>query len=81
MRFHAFLAADFSFLMVGFQDVGEGDLEGCGRLSIHDGLLDVAWFTSWVVRWLGMNASGVVVGESTSALGERRVCVEVVGFV
>ncbi len=20
------------------------DVEGCGRLSVHDGLLDVAWF-------------------------------------
>ncbi len=33
---------------------------------------------SWVVRWRGMNASGVVVGESRSALGDRKVCVEVV---
>jgi hypothetical protein len=29
-------------------------------------------------RWVGMNVSGVVVGESTSALGDRMVCVEVV---
>ena len=34
---------------------------------------------SWVVRWRGMNVSWVaVVGESASALGDRRVCVEVV---
>jgi hypothetical protein len=33
---------------------------------------------SWMVRWWGMNASLVVVGESVSALGDRRVCVEVV---
>jgi hypothetical protein len=32
----------------------------------------------WFVGWRGMNVSGVVVGESTSALGDRRVCVEVV---
>jgi hypothetical protein len=32
-------------LMVGCKDVGEVDVEGCGRLSVHDGLLeDVAWF-------------------------------------
>ena len=31
----------------------------------------------WFVGWRGMNVSGVVVGESTSALGDRRVCVEV----
>ncbi len=50
------------------------DVEGCGRLSVHDGLLDVAWF-----RWRGMNVSWVVVvGESASALGDRRVCVVVV---
>jgi hypothetical protein len=34
--------------------------------------------TSWVVSWWGTNVSGFVVGESTSALGDRRVCVEVV---
>ncbi len=37
--------------------------------------------TRWVVRWRGMNVSGVVVGESTSVLGGRRVCGEVVWFV
>jgi hypothetical protein len=31
-------------LMAGCKDVGEVDLEGCGRLSVHDGLLDVAMF-------------------------------------
>ncbi len=31
-------------------------------------------FTSCVVRWRGMTVSGVVVGESTSALGDGRVC-------
>jgi hypothetical protein len=30
-------------LMVGCKDVGEVDVEGCGRLNVHDGLLDVAW--------------------------------------
>jgi hypothetical protein len=37
---------------------------------------------SWVVRWRGINVSFVlVVGASASALGDRRVCVEVVSFV
>ncbi len=37
---------------------------------------------SWVVRRWGVNVSWVVeVGESASALGDRRVCVEVVCFV
>jgi hypothetical protein len=26
------------------KDGGEVDIEGCGRLSVHDGLLNVAWF-------------------------------------
>ncbi len=59
------------------------DVEGCGRLSVHNCLLDVVCFcvcASCVVRWRGMNVSWVVVGESASAsaLGDRRVCVEVV---
>jgi hypothetical protein len=36
---------------------------------------------SWVVRWWDMKVSWVVVGESVSALGDRRNCVEVVWFV
>ncbi len=32
------------FLIVRCKDGGEVDVKGCGRLSIHDGLLDVAWF-------------------------------------
>ena len=58
------------------------DVEGCGRLSVHDGLLGVVWFC---VCKLGGSLTGemnvswvVVVGESASALGDRRVCVEVV---
>ena len=39
-----FLAADFFVLMVGCKEAGEEDVEGCGRLRVHDGLLDVAWF-------------------------------------
>jgi hypothetical protein len=35
-------------------------------------------FASWLVRWRGMSVSWVVVGESASALGDRRVCVQVV---
>ncbi len=56
-------------------------VEGCERWSVHDGLLDVAWFCvcklggSLVGR---MNVGWVVVGEDASALGDRRVCVEVV---
>ena len=42
--------------------------------------IDVAWFcvcASWAVQWRGMNVRfAVVVGESASALGDRRVCVE-----
>ena len=38
----------------------------CVVLCVHVG---------WFVGWRGMNVSGVVVGESTSALGDRRVCV------
>ncbi len=58
-------------------------VEGWGRLTAHDDLLGVAWFVcaSWVVRWRRMNVSGVVVGESTGALRDRRVCAEVVRFV
>jgi hypothetical protein len=41
----------------------------CVVLCVHVG---------WLVGWRGMNVSGVVVGESMSALGDRRVCVEVV---
>ncbi len=35
---------------------------------------------SWVARWRGMNVRFVVVvvGESASALGDGRICVEVV---
>jgi len=60
------------------------DVEGCGRLSVSDGLLDVAWF--FCVCKLGGSLAGemkaslmvvVVVGGSASALGDRRVCVEV----
>ncbi len=60
-------------------------VEGCGRLSVHDGLVDVACgfgfvCTSWVVRWRGMNVSWVLwlVGESASALGDIVIFVEVV---
>ncbi len=51
------------------------DVERCGRLSVHDGLLDVAWFC--VCKLVG-SLAGVVVGASASALGDRRACVEVV---
>ncbi len=57
-------------------------VEGGGRLSVHDGLLDVAWFCC--VQLVGslageMNVSWMtVVGASASALRDRGVCVEVV---
>ena len=58
------------------------DVEGCRRLSAHDGLLEVAWFCEGK---LGGSLAGevnvsfvVVVGASASALGDIRVCVEVV---
>jgi hypothetical protein len=43
------------FLMVWCKDGGEVDVEGCGRLSIHYGLLDVGWFC---VRKLGGSMAG-----------------------
>ena len=43
------------FLMVSCMDGGEVDVEGCGRLSVHDGLLDVAWFC---VCKLGVSLAG-----------------------
>ena len=64
------------------------DVEGCRRLSVHDGFLEVGWFC---VCTLGgslareMNVSFVVVvcaSASASALGDRLgdriICVEVV---
>jgi hypothetical protein len=64
-----------------FLAAGEVDAVGCGRLSVHDGLLNVAWLC---VCKLCDSLTGemnirfvVVVGASASALGDRRVCVEV----
>ncbi len=56
------------------------DVEGRGRLSVNDGLLDGGFVcASWVVRWREMNVSWVmVVAESASALGDSRVCMEFV---
>ena len=58
------------------------DVEGCGRLSAHDGLLGVAWVCECK---LGGSLAGevnvslvVVVGASASALRDIRVCVDVV---
>ena len=39
-----FFASDVFVLMVVYREVGEVDVEGCGRLRVHDVLLDVAWF-------------------------------------
>ncbi len=61
------------------------DVEGCGRLSVHDGLLDVAWFR---VCKLGGSLAGemngswvVVVGERASALGDIQVCVTSMHYI
>ena len=57
------------------------DVEGCRRLSVHAGVLHIACGfvrTSWVVLWRGMDVRWVVIGESESALGDRRVCAYVV---
>jgi hypothetical protein len=37
-----FLASDLIVLMVGCKEVGDVDVEGCGRLRVHYSLLDVA---------------------------------------
>ncbi len=48
-----FLAAEYSFWWCDVRtDGGEvEDVEGCGRLSVHDGLLDVARFLCVEVGW------------------------------
>ena len=46
------------FLMVRCEDGGEVVFEGCGRLSVHDGLLDVAW--CFGVCKLGSSLAGEV---------------------
>ncbi len=47
------------FLEVLCKDGGNVYVEGYGRLSVHDGSLDVRGFvcTRWVVRWRVMNVS------------------------
>ena len=84
MIFHAFWLPNVLFDGV-VKDAGEVDSEGCGRLSVHDGLLGVAWFC---VCKLGgsfaaeMNVSWVVVvGESASALGDIKVCVTSMHYI
>jgi hypothetical protein len=60
-------------------DSGEVNVVGCGRSIVHDGLLDVVWFC--VCKLGGFVDGGnecKLVGESACALGDRRVCVEVV---
>ncbi len=48
-----FLAAEYSFWWCGVRAEGGKveDMEGCGRLSVHDGLLDVARFLCVEVGW------------------------------
>ncbi len=57
-------------------------VERCMLKDAGDGVYTMAYWTlrgfvctSWVVLWRGC---WVVVGEDASALGDRRVCVEVV---
>ena len=76
MRFHSFWLPTFSFWWWDIKEVAEVDVEGRERLRVHDGWLDVAWFC---VYTLGISLVGG--DESTSALGDKRVCVEVVWFV
>jgi hypothetical protein len=65
------------FLMVLCKHGGEVDVEGCGRLILHDGLLGMAWFcVSKLSGSLAMECN--FCGSSASALGDRRVCMEVV---
>jgi hypothetical protein len=52
----------------------EVSVGGLGSVVMMDGFVCIRW----VVLWRGMNAIEDVVGESTIALGDRRVCVEVV---
>ncbi len=58
------------------------DVDGCGRSSVHDGSLDVAWFCVCKLGSLlvgKMNVSFVVVvGASATPLGYRRICVKVI---
>ncbi len=61
------------------------DVEGCGRLSEHDGLWNVEGFS--VCRCVGSLAGKMhicfvaVVGASAYQLRDRRVCEEVDCFV
>ncbi len=78
MRFHAFWLPNVLFDGV-VKDAGEVDSEGCGRLSVHDGLLGVAWFCVCKLggSLAGDKVSWVLVGAIVIALGDRRVRAEV----
>ena len=58
------------------------DVERCGRLSVHDGLGDVAWFCVCKLGWfVGGGSEYKFCGGGWCKcewLGYRRVCVEVV---
>jgi hypothetical protein len=43
------------------------DVEGCGKLSVHDDTLDVSWFCF-------VQDEKFIGWRSASALGDRRVC-------
>ncbi len=57
------------------------DAEGCGRLSVYDGLMDVTLFCVCMLDCslaAEMNASLIVVGAGASGPGDRWDCAEVV---
>jgi hypothetical protein len=58
----------------------EVNFKGCGKLSVHDGYWTLRGFVcaSWSLEGEMVVSFVVAVGASGSALGERRVCVEVV---
>jgi hypothetical protein len=60
--------------MVWCKVVGEVGVEGCGRLIVNDGFWDFP-----LIEFFGSIVE--VFGASAYALGDRRVCVEVVRFV
>ncbi len=83
MRVHAFLAADISLWWWDVRKLERlmlKDAGDCGYTMVYWTLRGFVCI-SWVVRWRGINVNGVVVGESRSALGDRKVCVEVVWFL
>ncbi len=57
------------------------DVEERGRFSVNDASLDVAWFCACKLGGSLAGEMNVSFVASASALGDRRICVEVVLFV